>query len=139
MDVLTSEQRSKNMRAIKNKNTRIENLLAHALWTKGYRYRRNLKGLFGTPDIVFTKAKIAIFCDSEFFHGKNWENARQRIKTNTEFWVKKIENNIQRDQNVNLRLKREGWIVLRFWGEDIEKHLDMCVRQVEEELKRLRK
>ena len=131
MDVLTPEQRKKNMRAIKNKNTKIEELLAKALWSKGYRYRRNNKKVFGKPDFTFRKYKIAIFCDSEYFHGKDWETKKHRIKTNTEFWHKKIERNIERDKKVNEELLKNNWKVIRFWGQQIIKNIDFCVEVVE--------
>ena len=100
MDVLTPEQRKKNMRAIKNKKTKIEELLAKALREKGLRYRRNNKKVFGKPDFTFRKQKIAIFCDSEYFHGKDWEVNKYIIKTNIDFWQSKIEGNIYRDRLV---------------------------------------
>ncbi|NBC82741.1 MAG: DNA mismatch endonuclease Vsr [Bacteroidetes bacterium] len=131
MDVHTPEQRKKNMQAIKNKKTKIEELLAKALWKKGYRYRRNNKSVYGNPDFTFRKYKIAIFCDSEFFHGKDWEYQKYRIKTNTEFWYKKIEGNIARDKNVNETLLKNEWKVIRFWGNDIKKNIDFCIRQIE--------
>jgi len=135
MDVLTKEQRRKNMQAIKNKNTKIEELLAKALWAKGHRYRRNNKNVFGKPDFTFKKYKIAIFCDSEYFHGKDWEIQKYRIKTNTEFWHKKIESNIERDKIVNETLLKNGWKVIRFWGEDIKKNLEICLIKIETEIK----
>ncbi len=131
MDVLTPEQRRKNMRAIKNKNTKIEELLAKALWAKGYRYRRNNKAVFGKPDFTFRKYKIAIFCDSEYFHGKDWETQKHRIKTNTEFWQKKIEGNIKRDKKVNEELLKNNWKVIRFWGQQIKKNIDLCIDEIE--------
>lgn len=134
MDVLTKEQRRKNMQAIKNTGTKIEVLLAKALWSNGYRYRRNNSKVFGKPDFVFSKQKIAIFCDSEFFHGKDWETAKDRIKTNREFWQKKIEGNIRRDQEVNKRLTEENWTVLRFWGEEIKKNIELCVLKISESI-----
>ncbi len=134
MDVLTPEQRRKNMQAIKNKKTKIEELLAKALWNKGYRYRRNNNSVFGKPDITFRKYKVAIFCDSEFFHGKEWETQKHRIKTNTQFWQKKIESNIERDKKVNQTLEENGWRVIRFWGQDIKKNLDRCLKKIETEL-----
>ena len=136
MDVLTKEQRQKNMRAIKSKGTKIEELLGKALWAKGYRYRKNNKNVFGKPDFTFKKYKIAIFCDSEYFHGKDWEIRKHRIKTNTEFWHKKIESNIKRDKLVNEMLLKEGWQVIRFWGEDIKKNLDFCVLRIEKAIER---
>ena len=131
MDVLTTEQRRKNMQAIKNKNTKIEQILAKALWGKGYRYRRNNNSIYGKPDFCFIKLKIAIFCDSEYFHGKDWEQQKQRIKTNTDFWNKKIEGNINRDKIVNEYLSKEGWIVLRFWGQEIKKNINNCIIEIE--------
>lgn len=132
MDIHTPEQRSKNMSAIKNKNTKIELILGKALWTTGIRYRKNDKTVIGKPDFVLKRLKIAIFCDGEFFHGKDWENRRDKIKTNSEFWIKKIEDNIRRDDNVNVRLKSEGWTVLRFWGDEIKKDLNRCVSVISE-------
>lgn len=130
MDVLTKEQRRKNMQAIKSKGTKIEVILSKALWSKGYRYRKNNNKIFGRPDFIFTKYKVAIFCDSEYFHGKDWENAQKRIKTNQAFWHNKIEGNIRRDQEVNKQLTEDGWIVLRFWGEDIKKNIELCVLKI---------
>lgn len=132
MDVLTKEQRQKNMKAIKSKGTKIEELLGKALWSKGFRYRKNNSKVFGKPDFTIKKHKIAIFCDSEYFHGKNWETQKHRIKTNTEFWFKKIERNIERDKLVNETLNRNGWQVIRFWGEEIKKNPDLCVLKLEQ-------
>lgn len=134
MDDLTKEQRHKNMTRIKAKNTSIEVILRRALWNKGYRYRKNYKALPGSPDIVLTKYKIAIFCDGEFFHGKNWEELREHLKNsnNSQYWISKIARNIDRDDEVNKQLNAMGWTVLRFWGEDIKKHLDECVKVVDE-------
>lgn len=132
MDVLTKEQRKKNMQAIKSKGTKIELLLGKAMWDKGLRYRKNNKEVYGNPDFVFTKYKIAIFCDSEYFHGKDWETQKNRIKTNIEFWHKKIELNIKRDNQVNEFLLKNGWKVFRFWGEEIKKKLEFCVAQIEQ-------
>ncbi len=133
MDRLTKEQRHKNMQAVKNKDSKIELMLRSALWNKGYRYRKNYTRLEGKPDIVLSKYKIAIFCDSEFWHGYNWEVRKNDIKSNKDFWIKKIESNIQRDKIVNKILKKQGWKVLRFWGRDIQKHLPECVNKIEKE------
>jgi DNA mismatch endonuclease (patch repair protein) len=105
MDRITPQQRSKIMRAIRSTNTKAEIRLAKALWNLGYRYRKNNKTIFGTHDLTFKKFKITIFVDSEFFHGKDWETQKDRVKTNTEFWQKKIEQNIQRDIEVNKYLE----------------------------------
>ncbi|MFZ4544726.1 MAG: very short patch repair endonuclease [Saprospiraceae bacterium] len=136
MDVLTPEQRKRNMRAIKNKNTKIEILLAKALTKKGLRYRRNNALIFGKPDFTFRSLKIAVFCDSEYFHGKDWEINKQRIKTNTEFWQRKIQGNINRDKIVNDTLFKSGWKVIRFWGEDIKKNTDFCADSILNEIEK---
>lgn len=133
-DVLTPEQRKRNMKNIKAKDTKIEVILRRALWNKGYRYRKNYKGLPGSPDIVLTKYKIAIFCDGEFFHGKDWEKLNKHLEqsANGKFWIEKISKNRLHDEEVNKELLYEGWTVLRFWGEDIKKHVDDCVKVIEE-------
>ncbi|MCI9320410.1 MAG: very short patch repair endonuclease [Lachnospiraceae bacterium] len=134
MDNLTPQQRRKNMQHIKSKDTSIEIKFRKALWQKGYRYRKNYKGLPGKPDIVLTKEKIAIFCDSEFFHGKDWEVLKPRLeKTNNgEYWQKKISRNMEHDDEVNKQLLFLGWTVIRFWGEDILKKTDECIHVIEE-------
>lgn len=118
------------MRAIRSSGTKIEVLLGKALWAAGLRYRKNCKTVFGKPDIVFRKYRLVVFCDSEFWHGKNWEREKQKIHTRREFWIPKIEGNIRRDRQVNKILKKDGWKVLRFWGKDIEKKTDQCVKKV---------
>ena len=133
-DVLTPEQRHKNMKNIRAKDTRIERLLRKALWEKGYRYRKNYTDIPGRPDIVLTKYKIAIFCDGEFFHGKDWELLKPRLEksNNGEFWIKKISRNRERDDEVNKQLEYLGWKVIRFWGTEIKKNTDGCVKVIEE-------
>ena len=133
-DVLTKEQRHKNMQNIRAKDTKIEVILRKALWHKGYRYRKNYKKLSGHPDIVLTKYKIAIFCDGEFFHGKDWEVLKPRLEksNNSEFWINKISRNRERDDEVNKILLAEGWTVIRFWGNDIKKKTDECIQVIEE-------
>lgn len=132
MDKLSKEQRRKNMQAVKNKDSKIETLLSKALWAKGYRYRKNDKTVFGKPDLTFKKLKIAIFVDGEFWHGKDWETRKNDHKSNQVFWHKKIERNILRDKEVNERLLKEKWKVLRFWGKEIEKNLQYCLTKIEE-------
>lgn len=132
MDVLTPEQRRRNMQAIKSKETKMEVRLAKALWAKGYRYRKNYKGVFGKPDLVLVKYKIAVFVDSEYFHGKDWEVQKHRIQTNQAFWWQKIESNIERDKKVNAQLTKNGWKVIRFWSHDVKKNLDFCILQIED-------
>ncbi len=134
MDVLTREQRHKNMQNIRSKDTKIEILLRKALWEKGIRYRKNYNKLPGKPDIAITKYKIAIFCDGEFFHGKDWEVLKPRLEkgNNSAFWISKISRNRERDDEVNKQLLFQGWTVIRFWGTDIKKCTDECVGVVED-------
>lgn len=133
-DVLTPEQRRKNMQHIRGKDTTIEVILRKALWARGYRYRKNYKEIPGSPDIVLTKYKIAIFCDGEFFHGKDWEVLKPRLEksNNSEFWIKKISRNLERDDEINKKLLFMGWTVIRFWGNEIKKNTDECIRVIEE-------
>ena len=133
-DVLTKEHRKKNMQHIRANDTTIEVRLRKALWEKGYRYRKNYKELPGKPDIALTKYKIAIFCDGEFFHGKDWEILKPRLEksNNSEFWINKISRNRQRDDEVNKKLLFMGWTVIRFWGKDILQNTDECVKVIEE-------
>lgn len=133
-DKLTKEQRKKNMQHIKSSDTKIELLLRKALWKKGYRYRKNWKNLPGRPDIVLTKYKLAIFCDGEFFHGKDWEVLKPRLENgnNSEYWISKISRNRERDDEVNKKLLFLGWTVIRFWGKDIKDHTDECIKVIEE-------
>lgn len=134
MDTLTPEQRRKNMQHIRSKDTKIETILRRALWEKGIRYRKNYSDLPGKPDIVLTKYKIVIFCDGEFFHGKDWEVLKPRLEKsdNSEFWISKISRNKERDDEVNKQLLFRGWTVIRFGGNDIKKCTDECVKVVEE-------
>ena len=130
-DVHSPSTRSYNMSRIKSKNTKIEALLAKRLWACGYRYRRNDKSVPGKPDFTFKKYKVAIFCDSEFWHGKDFEEIKNRIGTNKEFWVNKIQKNIERDKKYNKELSQSGWVVLRFWEKDIKKNIDWCMNEID--------
>lgn len=134
MDNHTPEQRRKNMQHIRSKDTEIELLLRKALWKKGYRYRKNYKQLPGKPDIAITKYKIAIFCDGEYFHGKDWDIRKEKVQAgnNSEYWVKKIETNMAHDRENNEKLESMGWKVLRFWGKDIHNELEKCLNDIEE-------
>lgn len=131
MDNHTPEQRHKNMSAIKNKDSKIEVLLRKELWRRGIRYRKNVNKVYGKPDIAFIGKKIAVFCDSEFWHGYDWEVRRDDIKSNREFWIKKIERNIERDKEVNQYLESKGWIVIRLWGKEILKNLEASADKIE--------
>lgn len=134
MDDLTPEQRKKNMRAIKSSETDIESILRKVLWGKGYRYRKNYKKIPGKPDIVFPTQKIAVFCDSEFWHGYDFDQFKTRIGTNQDYWLKKIQRNMERDKEITAALENNGWTVLRFWGKQIKKQTNDCVSIIEDNL-----
>lgn len=131
MDRHTPEQRRKNMQAVKNKDSKIELALRRELWSRGLRYRKNVKGVYGHPDVAFKGAKIAVFCDSEFWHGYDWENKKADFKSNQEFWIPKIERNMERDREVTKTLMDDGWIVLRYWGKDILKRTSEIGDEIE--------
>ena len=133
MDRHTPEQRRKNMQHVRSKDTTIELKLRKALWHAGIRYRKNWKELPGKPDIAITKYKIAVFCDSGFWHGRDFE-IKKKPATNAEFWEKKIKRNMERDQEVNRELNGLGWQVIRFWDTDINKDLEGCVRTVKDRI-----
>ncbi|MCX6077392.1 MAG: very short patch repair endonuclease [Campylobacterales bacterium] len=126
--------RSENMSRIKGKSTSIELILRKELWKRGLRYRLNDKSIFGTPDIVFKRKKIAIFCDSKFWHGNKLLSG-EVPKTNTDFWIKKLTRNIERDQEVSKRLKEQGWTVLRYWEKDIRSNAN----EIADEIKKIYK
>jgi DNA mismatch endonuclease (patch repair protein) len=134
----TADQVSFNMKQVKYKDSQIEILLRKELWKRGLRYRKNVAKIFGKPDIVFSKEKIAIFCDSEFWHGYKWNEKKHEIKTRREFWIPKIERTIERDKEVTKFLRRNGWIVIRFWGKDIIKNSTKCADTVEKTLFKIR-
>ena len=130
MDRLTKEQRYKNMSANKGKGTKLELLFGKLLWNAGVRYRKNDKRVFGRPDFVIRKMRIAIFCDGEFWHGKDWDVRKSDHKTNKKFWFAKIERNIERDKEVNKALEQDGWTVIRFWGDDIKNNPNECLKTI---------
>ncbi len=125
------------MSAVHSKDTRPELKLRHALWHKGMRYRVNVKNLPGKPDIIFSKVKIAVFCDGDYWHGHNWAlrgipSLEEELAGYSEFWQNKIRGNIERDKRNTEKLESEGWIVLRFWESEINKDLEDCVRRIVE-------
>lgn len=133
-DLKTTPEISKRMKALSHKKSKVESILAKALWHKGYRYRLNYKDLPGTPDIALTKYKIAIFVDGEFWHGKDFEKTKEKLKNNKDYWIEKIEENIQRDiRNDNL-LRQMEWIPLHFWSEEVQKYCDYCLAEIEEKI-----
>ena len=128
-------QRRDNMKAIRSKDTSIEILLRTELWSRGLRYRKNCNTLPGKPDIVFIGKKVAVFCDSEFWHGYDWDNQKGRIGTNRDYWIPKIERNIARDREVTEQLESMGFTVIRFWGKEITKNVCGCADRVEDALR----
>ena len=132
MDVMTKTQRHRNMQAIRACNTRPEVRLRKALWQRGHRYRKNWRKLAGTPDIVLTRQKIAIFVDGDFWHAKGHrENPGEQVASNKAYWQKKLSRNVERDLEVNDELTQAGWLVLRFWESDIKKNLSKVLAEIE--------
>ena len=131
----TNEHVKKTMRGNTKKDTSIEVLFRKALWRKGIRYRKNCKGILGTPDIAIKKYRLVVFCDGDFWHGKDYHG----VKTHKKFWDEKIKRNQERDLEYTIRLRDEGWTVLRFWESDIRKDVDVCVNKVVEAIKNRRK
>jgi DNA mismatch endonuclease (patch repair protein) len=133
----TPEMTHKIMSAVKSRDTRPELALRHALWKRGLRYRVNVKSLKGKPDVVFTKAKIAVFCDGDFWHGHNWairgmKSLEEELEHYTPFWRDKILGNIRRDREHTACLESEGWNVIRIWESDIKTDASRCADIVEE-------
>ena len=127
----TKEQISFNMKQVKNKDSKIEIALRKELWSRGLRYQKNVTNIFGKPDLVFKGKKVAVFCDSEFWHGYNWEERKKDFKSHQEFWIPKIERNMERDKEVTEELQKQGWTVLRFWGKEIKKNAGGCADIIE--------
>lgn len=132
----TPEITHKIMSAVKSKNTRPELALRRAIWARGLRYRVNVKTLPGKPDVVFSKAKIAVFCDGDFWHGHNWAirglaSLEEELERYSQFWKNKITGNIRRDDENTARLQADGWTVIRFWESDIKADVGRCANVVE--------
>ena len=133
----TQETTSKIMRAVKSKGSKAERALAKAMWDRGLRYRKHVKGIAGTPDFAFIGPKIAVFCDGDFWHGRGWEKRGfnnleeqfSRLKS-PEFWRRKIAANMERDKRVNAHLREQGWKVFRFLESDIQEGADACAELV---------
>ena len=127
----TKEQISFNMKQVKNKDSKIEIALRKELRSRGLRYQKNVTSIFGKPDLIFKGKKVAVFCDSEFWHGFNWEERKKDFKSHQEFWIPKIERNMERDKEVTEELQKQGWTVLRFWGKEIKKNAGGCADIIE--------
>lgn len=128
----TTPQVSERMSHVRLKRGKAETALAKALWHRGYRYRLNYKRLPGSPDIAIMKYKVAIFVDGEFWHGYDWVNKKLALKSNREYWIEKIEENISRDTRDRQRLAAQDWTILRFWEKEVKRDLEGCVQMVED-------
>lgn len=127
----TTPEVSKRMSHVKLKNGKAEVKLAKKLWSMNIRYRKNYRKLPGSPDIAISKYKIAIFVDGEFWHGYKWEEKKDKLKSNKEYWIEKIEENISRDIRNDRLLRELGWIPVHFWERDINKNLDDCILEIQ--------
>ena len=126
----TTPEIRQRMAHVSLKNGKAERILAKALWHSGVRYRKNDKRLPGSPDIAITKHKIAVFVDGEYWHGQNWEERKARLRSNRDYWIEKIEENMARDKRNNVSLSEMGWKVIRFWEKEVLKDTDSCVQRV---------
>ena len=122
----SNENVRKTMQGNTKKDTSIEVLFRKALWHKGIRYRKNCRNILGTPDIAIKKYRLAVFCDCDFWHGRSYHG----VKSHKQFWDEKIKRNRERDLEYTIRLRDEGWTVLRFWESDIRNDLDECVNKI---------
>lgn len=127
----TKEQISRNMKSNKGKDTKPELLLRKELWRRGLRYRKNYKELYGKPDIVFLGARIAVFVDGKMWHGYDWEHQKDDFKSRRDYWIPKIEQNIEHDYEVTQELISLDWLVMRFWDFEIKKNLQECADKIE--------
>jgi DNA mismatch endonuclease (patch repair protein) len=126
----TTEKVSQVMRRVRTANTKAEVAFRKALWHIGLRYRYNYKKAPGRPDIAFVRLKIAIFIDGDFWHGYDWENKKEAIKSNRGYWLPKIERNMQRDREVDDLLEKAGWKVLRIWEHEVKKDFGAALYRV---------
>ena len=127
----TKEQISRNMKSNKGKDTKPELLLRKELWRRGLRYRKSYKELYGKPDIVFLGARIAVFVDGKMWHGYDWELQKDDFKSRRDYWIPKIERNIEHDYEVTQELISLDWLVMRFWDFEIKKNLQECADKIE--------
>lgn len=128
----TDEATSRRMSKVKLKQGDAEKLLAKELWHAGYRYRMNWKKLPGSPDIAILKYKIAIFVDGEFWHGFNWDEKKPKLRRNRDYWIQKIEENMERDSRVDKELLALGWVPVHFWTKEVTKSKNECIQCIQE-------
>lgn len=126
----TSPEISKRMSHVKTKKNSAEVMLAKSLWHRGYRYRLNYRALPGSPDIALAKYRIAIFIDGEFWHGKDFEQRKTKLKNNKDYWIEKIQENIDRDLKNDKLLRQMDWYPIHFWSNDVIKYCNQCVEEV---------
>lgn len=126
----TSPEISKRMAHVKTKKNSAEVMLAKSLWHRGYRYRLNYKALPGSPDIALTKYRIAIFIDGEFWHGKDFEQRKTKLKNNKDYWIEKIQENIDRDLRNDKLLRQMDWYPIHFWSNDVIKYCNQCIDEI---------
>ena len=132
-DNLTPEQRRRCMKSVRTADTDLERSLRSALHRRGLRFRKNVKGIPGSPDIVFARARVLVFVDGDFWHGYQFATWEHKL---SEFWRTKITRNMERDREQTHKLVEDGWQVARFWQHEVKDDLDGCVRMVEEMVKR---
>ncbi len=130
--LVTTPEISKRMANVHLKRGPEETSLAKELWHLGYRYWLNYKKLPGSPDIAIQKYHIAVFVDGEFWHGYDWENRKPKLKSNREYWIEKIEENMSRDSRVDKELAALGWTPIRFWSKEVKKDLNGCIQTIKE-------
>lgn len=126
----TSPEISKRMSHVKTKRNSAEVMIAKSLWHRGYRYRLNYKALPGSPDIALTKYRIAIFIDGEFWHGKDFEQRKKKLKNNKDYWIEKIQENIDRDLRNDKLLRQMDWYPIHFWSNDVIKYCNQCIDEI---------
>jgi len=126
-DNLTPEQRSYCMSRIKGKDTGLEMRVRSELHRRGFRFRKHVKELPGKPDVVFTKAKVAVFIDGDFWHGYRFPSWEHKL---SDFWKQKINKNRERDRRNHRKLKEMGWTVIRLWQHDLERDFQECIERI---------
>jgi DNA mismatch endonuclease (patch repair protein) len=130
----TSETASRIKQRNRSRDTKAEVLLRKELWRGGLRYRLHVSDLPGKPDIVFRRARVVVFCDGDFWHGRRWQQRREKLArgANALYWTAKIAANVARDRRNTRALQRAGWTVVRLWETDILRDVDWAVGLVKE-------
>jgi len=136
-DMFDKKTRSRIMQAVRTAETEPEERLAVALKAIGLRFRRNDTKVFGKPDFCFAAARLAVFVDGDFWHGRAWFDNGAAPATNAEFWIGKFERNRRRDRLVDRELRSTGWSVLRLWASNIRRAPAAGAAKVRARLRRL--